>query len=340
VLLGNVLERAAIAPTPGAGSAEDALAPLANWRDGKSQAAGLFAHDVDGTYLANLDLNVLKYTSQALDAPFGWRDLLFTFTRTPGLPSNPVTFGAGVFGIKRASFQEWTVFAGETWKITATDVNAAITTGNAYVKLQEVTTGRWFTGSAWQNAEASILSLAAGANSALNVTVTPDTALVGRGLYRLIVTLSGVWDFTRTVQVTGPAAFPQIDGVAVIGNNIPAGATVELALASGPTWALTPRRPSFYAVDQTAGLGRVWTLTITHPTGAEVVGAPPGIGELFLGLSRTCVTFPGFPFDVPARDPAQIRLDNGTGGTEALSAAQRPLRNGTMRFRSLEAGYT
>jgi len=251
-----------------------------------------------------------------------------------------VTFGAGVFGINRASFQEWAVFAGETWKINATDVNAAITSGNAYVKLQEVTTGRWFTGSAWQNAEASILSLAAGANSALSVTVTPDTALVGRGTYRLIVTLSGTWDFTRTVQVTGPAAFPQIDAAAVIGNNIPAGATVAIALSGGPTWTLTPARPSFYAVDQAVGLGRVWTLTITHPTGAEVVGAPPGIGELFLGLSRTFVTFPGFPFDVQARDPAQIRLDNGTGGTEALSAAQRPLRNATMRFRSLEAGYT
>lgn len=333
--IGNAARRAASAPVAVAPATADAvlgLATLAN--DHPDERAGL-AWRTDGAYAVDVDVSLLSSGSAAADAPTGWRDLLMLLAGTPGLPADQASWGtfagrASTLRVFRPGAQEVEVMPGETVQLQlGLHLPAASSATGARVIVSDLSTGLAWNGSAW--AAGGVVATQAVDDAWLDVDeeIAANPARKERGKYRVLIEpVAAAYDATTYVYASDPALIPAVDLVALIGHNLPPGATVSVG--SIPMGSLST--PSSYAVAEAPDLARTWRLSIAMPLGTH---ARPIIGELWLGLARTLlVGSPMVPIDLGESSPGQIQVEGARKRVEVVGEDDPPVAELALQFRT------
>lgn len=336
--VGNLVSRAASDPAAVAPAAVDSLLPLTNLGSGYPDEQGGLTWRSDGTYSIDFDTNLLAASSDAADAPTGWRDLLNVLGGTPGLPANPPDWGNyggrnPALRLYRPVVQYIDVMPGETVKLLASirwPAAAAGATG-IQVRLVDSWSGKGWNGSAWANGGVLEQQLVADTWKDIAEEITADTSRLERSIYSVIIEpVAAAYGATTYcyASLNGAAGSPvliaEVDTVAVIGHNLPADASVTLVpQGGGTTLTLTAAQPSMYVTGAATQLVQTWRLTIQMPTGNQ---PRPILGEVWIGKARTLTGHaPTLPYSLTEGDASQVRVE-GTGGRVDVLGSGTPAR--------------
>jgi hypothetical protein len=340
--IGNLLSRAPVSPVAVSPAVEDTLLPLANLGSGYPDQRGAFQWRAEGDYEADLDLNLLAASSERTDAPTGWFDLLNYLAGSPGLPAAPPDWGtyAGRSALRlfRPIAQDVEVMPGEAVKLdTGLQLPGASTATGVRVRVVDLSTGKaWEASSTDDWTDDGVAGEQASDDSWLDVaeTIAADTARTERTTYRVILEpVAASYGATTYVYVSAPALFAEVDLAAIVGHNLPAGATVELQpQPSGTAIALTPAQPSMYAVATSPVLAQVWRLSIAMPS---ALLPPPVLGEVWLGTARTLLAgSPVLPIGLTESAPGQLVLEAARKRKEVIPDEAWPAAELDLEFKT------
>lgn len=243
-----------------------------------------------------------------------------------GSSSQKVTSGAA--GVGRAQVDKVVrageVISGDFW--LKTDGTATIC-----VRLQDLSTGKFWDGSAWQSSASNWTTH----NTTTWTEKTPTAATVDTAANlragATTLRLSFVVD-SATAAGDGyfddVAIWPSVDFVGIFGHNIPIGATVELKSSTSSGWGsptteatLTVYQPSFYALLAAPVAKRYWRLQVTD----AIADAARYVGELAISSAVTLTRAP----DYPIRSPRSWRTGRGEtvlGHPHVAQRASQPTR--------------
>ena len=179
------------------------------------------------------------------------------------------------------------------------------------------------------------------------VTINPDASQTERRTYRIVVSpVAASYDATSYVYVSAsggsgsPALFAELDVVALLGHNIPSGATVQLQpQPSGTAIALTVAQPSCYATIAPAAHVQTWRLSIDIPSALRPSAPRPIIGELWVGQTVDLNRSPAMPIVLGEGDAGQVRIEGARGRQEVLGTAGLPAASLQLEFTVPDAGY-
>lgn len=342
----NLLGRAPAPPVAVSPAVADTLLPLANLGNGYPDQRGAFEWRVEGDYEADLDLNLLAASSERADAPTGWWDLLNVLAGTPGLPANPPDWGTypdeaqgrAALQLFRPVAQDVDVMPGETVKLTV-GLQLPVGSGATGVRVRvvDLSTGKgWEGGSTDGWADDGVLAEQAAGGSWLDVAeeITADPDRSERTAYRVILEpVAANYGAGSYVYASAPALFAEVDLAAIIGHELPAGATVELQpQPSGTAIALTPAQPSMYTVAAAPVLAQVWRLSVAMPSASS---PRPILGEVWLGKARTLlVGSPVLPIGLTESTPGQVSLEGARKRKEIVPDAARAVAELDLEFRA------
>ncbi len=340
--VGSLVTRGASDPAAVAPAAADTLLPLSNLGSGYPDEQGGLQWRSDGAYDIDFDLNLLADDSERADAPTGWADLPLYLAGMPGLPANPPDWGN--YGARNPAlrffgpiFQDVDVMPGEQVKIAGSIyLPAASTSTSVVVRVVDLTTGRQYdaTALAWDD-DGTIESQAVDDTwKEFAVTIQADISHAERRVYRVTVTPTAAaygattYGYISAYGAAGsPAVFAEVDAIALIGHNLPEGATVQLQpQPAGMAIGLTPAQPSSYAVTVLAQLVQTWRLSIDIPAALRPSAPRPIIGEVWIGKVRTLLGgSPVLPISLTEGDASQVRVE-GTGGRLDVLGSGTPAR--------------
>lgn len=343
VSVGNLISRASAVAAAGTGSTADAYYPFENFGDGYPDTPSRWQWEADGIYIAEFDLNFLETGSDRVDAPTGWRDLALVLAFTPGLSANPPvlgTFGTRADTIEtvRPVFQDVDVQPGEDVLFEAglRLPSGSTATGVQVIVLDLRTGEKWDgTDSEWNNDVDPTASHAA--DSWLDVSIPIVNVSDEMTTYRVIlVPVAAAYDATTNVWISTPSLTAAQDFVALIGHNIPAGATLVWTDGSAPRTFSPIGWPSAFETG-TSSSKRAWTLTVTLPSNTLAYHQAPYIGELWAGRLSDLVPCPIYPFEIDEADLSQERLEGGAGRISVVSTLAplvRPNRKVKIKFQA------
>lgn len=290
--VGNLARRAPAAPAPVSPAVEDPIFPLAKLANDEPDDPAAFAWRSDGVYKADLDLNLLLTSSGRTDAPTGWRDLLLYLSDTPGIGPNPPDWGsyAGKTALRayRVLFQDIEVMPGEDVKVEGSAYSARV----RVVDMASQTSH-------------TIVDHAAGSWLDFSESLAADTARTQRATYRVIIE-----PLASPGYVSDPAVFAEADTVALLGHEMPDGATVKIG-----SYTLDMKQPSV-AFTGTAETTRVWRLDIAMPAGDW---PRPIIGEVWIGRAIELLRSPAYPLALAEGDVGQVRIIGARGRVEVVA---------------------
>lgn len=341
--LGNLITRA---PAFGvaASSTEDPYFPLSEVGNGYPDDPARWLWESDGGYSADFDLNLLAQSSERADAPTGWRDLALTLAGTPGLGANPPVFGTfdtrpDTIKFYGPVFQDIEVMPGEDLLFEGGLRFPAAATGTTGVKVVVVNlkTGKQRDGvlDAWNNS-ADPLGEETTVDTWNDVSETITNESEERVTYRVILTPTSGGPFgpLTYAYVSTPAVTAAQNFVALIGHNLPVGATVAWDDGASPRTILPlGSLPSVYALGASSSQ-RFWSLDVTMPANTTPWHGAPFVGELWAGRLVDMVACPGYPFDIIEGDIAQVRLEGGLGRESIFTEIEHPTRAFKMRFKT------
>lgn len=337
--LGNLITRA---PAFGvaAGSTEDPYFPLSEVGNGYPDDPARWLWESDGIYSADFDLNLFAQSSARADAPTGWRDLVLTLAGTPGLGANPPEVGtfdtrADTVKFYGPIFQDIEVMPGEDLLFEGgLRFPAASAATGVEVLVLNLRTGKQWDGvlNAWNNSADPL-----GEETVVDTWNDVSEPIVNdsteRVTYRVILKpVAASYDATTFAYVSTPAITAAQDFVALVGSNLPVGATVAWDDGAFPR-SITPAYPSAFALG-TSSSARYWSLDVTMPANTIALHGAPFIGELWAGRLVDLVACPGYPFDIVEGDIAQVRLQGGLGREFVYSELEFPTRAFKMRFKT------
>jgi len=343
--VGNFAQRAKRSTLAVSPAVADTLLPLSRLANGYPSDPASFDWRSDGAYQADVDLNVLIESSDRSDAPTGWRDLLLALADTPGLPANVPDWGT--YGARTALrlyspvMQEVDVLPGEAWTLDCGlySPSGAASTG-IRVRVVDTWSGKGWDGStnAWTSAGVVAEQTSDDAWSDITEPITADTDRTCRSIYRVIVEpIASSYDATTYVYVSAnggsgsPTFIPRASMVALVGHDIPLGATVSVG-----THAVTVAALSCYATFS-AEYRQTWRLDIAMPAGNH---PRPKVGELWIGNTTTMVQGPLGGIRLLDGDPAQLRLEAQQGRQEVLSDQKNPSQRMALKVKtSGDAAY-
>ena len=125
--------------------------------------------------------------------------------------------------------------------------------------------------------------------------------------------------------------YAEVDTVALIGHNLPAGATATLGSAT-----LTPVAPSLVTVLNAAVYAQTWRLSIAMGSAFD---PRPIIGEVWIGKAQSFARSPMAPLAWTETDPEQVRVESGAR-IEVVTLGKRPTQKHQLSFiTETEAGY-
>lgn len=339
--VGNLVARAPIAPVAVSPAAEDTLLPLANLGSGYPDQRGALQWRSDGAYEIDFDLSLLAASSERSDAPTGWADLLNSLAGTPGLPANPPDWGTyggrTALRLFRPSAQDVDVMPGETVRLAVGLQSPGGSSASALrVRVVDLSTGKgWEGGSTdgWVD-DGVVAETSSGSWLDVAEEITADPARTERTTYRVILEpVAASYGAGSYVYASAPALFAELDLVAIVGHNLPAGATVELQpQPSGTAIALTPAQPSMYAVATSPALTRVWRLSIAMTSGTD---PRPILGEVWVGSARTLLAgSPILPIGLTESAPGQLTLEGARRRKEIVPDTARAVTELDLEFRA------
>jgi len=348
--IGNLVSRAANPPVAVAPAAADTLLPLASLGTGYPDQQGGLQWRSDGTYGIDCDLNLLAASSERADAPTGWWDLLNVLAGTPGLPANPPDWGTyaarTALRIFRPVAQDVEVMPGESVRITGSlHLPAASAATGIEVRVIDLATGHQYDGggAAWDDDGAIETQAVDDTWKDFAVTITADAARAERGSYRVVVSpLAAAYDATTYAYISAnggsgsPALFGEVDAAALVGHNIPVGATVGLVpQPAGTTITLTPAQPSCYAVAVAAQLVQTWRLSVSIPAALRPSAPRPVLGEVWIGKARTMLVGSPIPtFGGEESAPGQIRVEGPRKRVEVVADDAAPVLELALVFQA------
>ncbi len=335
--VGNLVTRAASDPAAVAPAAADTLLPLSNLGTGYPEEQGGLQWRSDGAYDIDFDLNLLADDSDRADAPTGWADLPLYLAGTPGLPANAPDWGN--YGVRNPAlrffgpiFQDVDVMPGEQVKITGSIyLPAASTSTSVALRVVDLTTGRQYDATALGWDDDGIIESQAVDDTWKDfaVTIPADVSHTERRTYRVTVTPTAAaygattYGYISAYGAGGsPALFAEVDAVALIGHNLPAGATITLAQQpAGASFAIAAMQPSCYVLAGLPVLAQTWRLSIAIPSALRPSAPRPIIGEVWIGRARTLAGHaPTLPFTVSEGDQGQVRVEGSSGRIDVLSS--------------------
>jgi hypothetical protein len=350
--VGNLVARAPAAPAAVSPAAADSLLPLAQLGSGYPDQQGGLQWRADGAYDIDFDLNLLATSSERADAPTGWYDLLNALAGTPGLPANPPDWGtyAGRTALRlfRPVAQDVEVMPGETVKVTGGlyFATASDATG-VEIRVIDLTTGQQWEGTGsetdWTDDGVVALQASPDAWEDFAVEIEADPSHTERRTYRVVVSpLAASFTASTYVYISAnggggsPALFAAVDTAAIIGHNLPAGATVGLVpQPSGTTIVLAMAQPSSYATTVAAQLVQTWRLSIDIPAALAPSAPRPILGEVWIGQARTMLVGSPVPtFGGEESAPGQLRVEGPRKRVEVVADAARPVVSLELAFRA------
>jgi hypothetical protein len=346
--VGNLCRRAAAAPVAVSPAVADSDLPLANLADDYPDTLAGLQWRSDGSYAVDLDLNLLAATSSRADAPTGWLDLLYLLANTPGLPADAPDWGTydGRTALRcfRPVVQQVDVMPGETVRLSlGVQLPAASDATGVMVRVVDVATGKgWEGGSVEAWADDGVVAQQTSDDTWLDVTadIAADAAWTERRTYRVsIEPIAASYGPTTYAYASSPALFGAVDLAAIIGHNLPAGATVTVTpQPSGTAITLTPAQPSMYAVAGAAQLAQTWRLEIQMPTGVQ---PRPVMGELWLGSVGTLLAMaPVLPISLMEESPGQLTVEGGRRRLEIVPDTAPPVTTIGLQFKArTDAAY-
>lgn len=348
--IGNGVLRAANPPAAVSPAAADAILSLDKWRTGYPDQEGGFAWRSDGTYAADLDMNLLASSSERADAPTGWYDLLNYLAGAPGLPATPPDWGTyggrTALRLFRPVAQDVEVMPGESVCITGgLYLPAASTATGVEVRVIDLTTGHQYDAVpvGWDDDGKIDEQTTDDAWKDFAVTIAADTSHGERRTYRVVVSpQAGTFSATTYVYISAnggsgsPALFQAVDTFALVGHNLPAGATVSaVPQPSGTTITLTVGQPSCYAVAAAAQLVQTWRVAVSIPAALRPSTSRPKIGEPWLGLVRTWLVGSPVPtFGGEESAPGQLRVSGPRKRVEVVADDAPPVLELALAFRA------
>jgi len=349
--VGSLVSRAPRAPVAVAPAAADALLPLANLGTGYPDQQGGLTWRSDGAYAIDCDLNLLAETSAAADAPTGWRDLLNVLAGTPGLPANPPDWGNyggrnPALRLYRPTVQYLDVMPGEAVKLSASIRWPAAAAGATGIRVRVVDgwSGKGWNGTTWADGGVLDSQLVADTWKDIAEQVDADVNRSERSTYSVIFEpIAASYGATTYCYVSAnaaagtPALFAEVDTVAIVGHNLPDGATVTLApQPSGLSLAIIPAQPSMSATTMSQ-LVQTWRLTIQMPAGNQ---PRPELGEAWIGKARTLLGHaPTLPISVTEGSPGQTRVEGGSGRLAVVGTGTPTRASLMLQFVFDDAGY-
>jgi len=341
--IGNLAQRAALAPVAVSPSTADSLLPLSKLANGQPDEEASFTWLSTGLYKADLDLNLLAATSTRVDAPTGWRDLLLALAKTPGLPANPPDWGT--YGSRtalrcfRPVMQEVEVMPGEDVKLECGlyELAASAATG-VQVRVVDTWSGKGWNGSAWVSGGILDSQSTEDVWKDISEEITADTTRLIASTYQIIFEpIAGTYDATTYVYVSAngaggaPALYGEANLVALIGHNLPTDSTVTVGSES-----LTIRPLSCFA-EFTAKFLRTWRLEIQMPAGNQ---PRPLLGELWIGGARSLTRGPDDGISLEEGDANQLRVRGAQGRVDVLSDQAHPTQKLSLSVRTTnDAAY-
>lgn len=343
--IGNLVTRAGSDPLA-LGATEDPIYPLSKLGNGYPDEVSRFLLETDGVYAATFDLSLFRLTTTRIDAPIGWADLLNAISGTPGLftfPADRATYFArtNVVRFFRPVYQDIDVMPGEDTEIDFAlyrDDAGGSTVTKLGIKVLDLKSGRYFDGAtdSWTDDPTKNAGSTTTVDTWVDITepIPADPTQAERTTYRVILfNEAPAFDGSSDAYVHDPALYAALDTFAIIGHNLPNGATVTFGALSGDV-----AYPSFFGQGSPV-TARNWTLTITYPAGAFPYADRPIIGELWASMLREDMPCPVFPFDLEVEDIGQVRLTGGRGRLAVWSDSVRPNRTARMRFKDNQAAY-
>jgi len=349
--VGNLLSRAPAAPVAVSPAVADTLLPLTNLGSGYPDGQGGLAWRSDGAYAIDFDINLLAATSTRADAPTGWADLLNILGGTPGLPANPPSWGNyggrnPALRLYRPVVQYVDVMPGEAVKLNASIRWPAAAAGATGIRVRVVDgwSGKGWNGSAW--VDAGVLDSQAVADTWKDITeqIDPDPGRAERSTYAVIIEpIAAAFDATTYCYASlngaagSPALVAELDTVALVGHNVPEGATVTLAPTAGLSLAIIPTQPSAHAITGISQLVQTWRLSIQMPAGNQ---PRPVLGEVWLGKARTLLGgSPVLPISLTEGDPSQVRVEGAGGRLDVLGSGTPARASMMLQFTFDTAAY-
>ncbi|HUW55448.1 MAG TPA: hypothetical protein VMZ92_02360 [Planctomycetota bacterium] len=343
--VGNFAQRARRPTLAVSPAVADSLLPLTRLANGYPSDAASFEWRSDGAYQADVDLNVLIESSDRSDAPSGWRDLLLALADTPGLPANPPDWGTHggrtALRLYGPLMQEVDVLPGEAWTLACGlySPSGATSTG-VRVRVVDTWSGKGWDGAtnAWTSDGVVAEQTSDDAWSDITEPITADATRTARSAYRIIVEPiassfgSGTYVYVSANGGSGSPTFvPRASMVALIGHDIPLGATVSVG-----THAVTLASLSCYA-SFTAEYRQTWRLDIAMPSGNHT---RPKVGELWIGNVTTMTRGPLGDIRLLDGDLDQLRLEAQQGRQEVLSDQKNPAQRMALKVKTTgDAAY-
>lgn len=346
ISVGNLASRAPRAPAAVSPAAEDPELPLEQLGSGYPDEEGALAWRSDGSYAIDFDLNLLASSSERMDAPTGWLDLLNVLGGTPGLPANPPDWGtyaarANSLRLYRPVVQEIDVMPGEQVKLLVGIYWPAAAAGATGVRLRvvDVGNGKGWDGSAW--ASGGVLDSQAVSDTWKDVaeTIDADTTRTERTTYRVIIEpIASSFDATTYCYASTPTLIAAVSACGIIGHNLPADATVTLVpQGGGTTLTLTWEARGCYAVGAAGQLVQTWRLTIAMPSGIQ---PRPVLGEVWIGTPLTLLGgSPALPITLDEGDVGQVRMEGARGRIETDGGDVDPSADMMLNFAFEHAAY-
>lgn len=341
----NLLTRVASGQVTFSTNSANSLFPVARLSDGIpsraciAAAAGSIAIDVDGDLLQGYG---------AMESTFaggfagGWSD--GSTGGGVGADETSITHGGShaqkltaASGSQVArGYRDILVQAGESIPIEAWLRGDG--TATVYARVQDLTTFKWWDGSAWQSSVSSWGSRSSAASYAKSTsTIVVDSATnlrSGISTLRVSFVVDGSVA-TGSGYVDDVAMWPAVDFVSVHGHNIPLGATVDLlsSTSSGfgaPTTeasAIAVYHPSFYKILSAAHTNRYTRFKVTDSAAVAALY----LGQLVLGATITMTAAPDYPISTRRRtdhDRAVTRY----GHQHVSAVTTTPAREVTLPF--------
>jgi hypothetical protein len=222
--------------------------------------------------------------------------------------------------------QEIDVMPGEDFKLEIGlhwPTAAAGATG-ARVRVTDTWSGKSWDGTtdAWTDTGVVAEQTVADAWLDVSETIVADANRLVRSTYRVVIEPVGAsYDATSYVYFSmnatsgSPALYAKADMVALLGHNLPVGATVTVG-----TETVTVTPVSCIA-EFTAKFLQTWRLDIAMPAGNQ---PRPRIGELWIGAARTFLKKPLPGIAMTEGDQFQLRVEGAQGRMEVLSDQRLP----------------
>lgn len=203
-------------------------------------------------------------------------------------------------------------------------------TATVYARAQDLNTGKWWDGSAWQSSVSSIGSRATATYAATTDTITAETAVnlrAGLTTIRFSFVVDGSVA-TGSGYVDDFAVWPSVDFCGIFGHNIPIGATVLFRSSTSSGWGapttqatMTVYQPSFFSVLAAPVAERYWRFQVTD----AIASVTPYVGEVVMGSTLALTKSVDYPLET-TRMYRHTRMEGPLGHVFVGQRSARPSR--------------